>query len=327
MVHFSWRRSLLPERAVQARSSRVIVVANEKGGSGKSTVAIHIAVALMKSGRQVATIDLDTRQRSLTRYIENRRAWARHVDRNLEIPDHFCPDELPLHPTGDDEMIAAHALVDLVDDFAKEHSVIVIDTPGHKDYLTQVVHAMADTLITPVNDSFVDFDVLGRVDPETFVVTGSSHYAKMVEEARHQREQLKQPSTDWIVLRNRLSMLGSRNNRLVGEGLQQLAQRLDFRFIDGLSERVIFREFYPRGLTGLDDFNEATLGTRPTMSHVAARQEVRGVLAAIRLAAGEPKRSVLAHSERSETHKPFRNPSRTRADGHFWVVRGHRVDN
>jgi chromosome partitioning protein len=314
---------LLPERAVQPRSSRVIVVANEKGGSGKSTIAIHIAVALMKSGRQVATIDLDTRQRSLTRYIENRRSWARHVDRNLEIPDHFCPHELPLHPTGDDEMMAAHALVDLVDDFAKGHSVIVIDTPGHKDYLTQVVHAMADTLITPVNDSFVDFDVLGTVDPESFAVTGSSHYAKMVEEARHQREQLKQPLTDWIVLRNRLSMLGSRNNRLVGEGLQQLAQRLDFRFIDGLSERVIFREFYPRGLTGLDDFNEATLGTRPTMSHVAARQEVRGLLAAIRLGAGEVKRSVLQQSERSGTHRP----SRTRTNGHFWVVRGHSVDN
>jgi|tagenome__1003787_1003787.scaffolds.fasta_scaffold20945411_3 chromosome partitioning protein len=327
MVHFFWTRSLLPERAVQPRSSRVIVVANEKGGSGKSTIAIHIAVALMKSGQQVATIDLDTRQRSLTRYIENRRSWARHVDRDLAIPDHFCPDELPRHLTGDDEMVAAHALVDLVDDFAKGHSVIVIDTPGHRDYLTQIVHAMADTLITPVNDSFVDFDVLGTVDPETFAVTGSSHYAKMVEEARHQREQLKQPSTDWIVLRNRLSMLGSRNNRLVGEGLQQLAQRLGFRFIDGLSERVIFREFYPRGLTGLDDFNEATLGARPTMSHVAARQEVRGLLTAIRLGPGDAKRSVLAHPERSETHKPFRNPSRTRADGHFWVVRGHRVDN
>jgi chromosome partitioning protein len=113
----------------------------------------------------------------------------------------------------------------------------------------------------------------------------------MVEEARHQREQLKQPSTDWIVLRNRLSMLGSRNKRLVGESLQELAQRLDFRFIDGLSERVIFREFYPRGLTGLDDVNEATLGTRPTMSHATARQEVQGLLGAMGLSPGEMNRS------------------------------------
>jgi chromosome partitioning protein len=71
-------------------STRVIVVANEKGGSGKSTVAMHIAVALVKSGQRVATIDLDARQKSFTHFIENRRAWARQIARDLQIPDHFC---------------------------------------------------------------------------------------------------------------------------------------------------------------------------------------------------------------------------------------------
>lgn len=282
------------ERAIQTGPSRVIVVGNEKGGSGKSTIAIHVAVALLKSGQQVATIDLDSRQRSFTRYIENRRAWAAHVGQDLEIPNHFSVDEQADHPTAEDEIQGCNAFIDTVNDVAKRHSVIIIDTPGHKNYLSQLVHSMADTLITPLNDSFIDFDVLGTVDPETFQVTDTSHYSKMVEEARHQRSSLfHQPPTDWIVLRNRLSMLSSRNKRLVGEGLQELSQRLGFRCIDGLSERVIFREFYPRGLTAFDDMNEATLGTRPTMSHVTARQEVQSLLDAMGLSAssGEMDRS------------------------------------
>ena len=154
----------------------------------------------------------------------------------------------------------------------------MIDTPGHDSYLMRLAHSMADTLITPLNDSFVDFDVLGTVDPATFAVTGTSHFAEMVREARRQRRVVDHATTDWIVVRNRLSMLGSRNKRLVGEGLQELSLRLGFRAVDGFAERVIFREFYPRGLTALDDLDEATLGTRPSLSHVTARQEVETLL-------------------------------------------------
>ena len=128
--------------------------------------------------------------------------------------------------------------------------------------------------------------MLGTVDPETFGVTGPSHYANAVAEALQQRLQSGDPPTDWIVLRNRLSMLGSRNKRLVGEGLQELSQTLKFRFIDGLAERVIFREFYPRGLTAFDDLDETTLGTRPTLSHVTARQEVENLINAMQLEDG-----------------------------------------
>src|SRR5262249_57537309 len=101
--------------------------------------------------------------------------------------------------------------------------------------------------------------------------------------AMEKRLQSGDPDTDWIVLRNRLTRLGSRNKRLVGEGLAELSQTLNFRFVDGLAERVIFREFYPRGLTAFDDLDEATLGTRPTLSHVTARQEVEKLVAALRL--------------------------------------------
>ena len=252
------------------RSARVIVVGNEKGGSGKSTVAMHLAVALMKSGQRVATIDLDSRQKSFTHYIENRRAWAQHVGRGLEVPEHLCLDA-----TNDDN---GQALTDAVDALAQSHSFIVIDTPGHNSDLMRRAHSIADTLITPLNDSFVDLDVLGTVDPETLGVTGTSHYAEMVDEARRQHQSDDNVTPDWIVLRNRLSTLGSRNKKLVGEGLQELSQRLNFRCIEGLAERVIFREFYPRGLTALDDLDETTLGTRPTMSHVTARMEVEYLL-------------------------------------------------
>jgi chromosome partitioning protein len=273
---------MIPATSSQVGSPRVIVVGNEKGGSGKSTIAIHIAIALMKSGASVATIDLDARQQSFTRYIENRRGWAERVGRELGIPTHICLDGNLDSADADERAARCKALTDAVTELAQGCNIIVIDTPGQVNFLVRLVHAMADTLVTPLNDSFVDFDVLGSVDPTTFAVANTSHYAQLVEEARSQRRLVDGASTDWIVLRNRLSTFGSsRNKRLVGEGLQELSQRLKFRYVDGLAERVIFREFYPRGLTAVDDLDEITLGTRPTMSHATARLEMENLLSAI----------------------------------------------
>ncbi|MGC1464848.1 MAG: division plane positioning ATPase MipZ [Pseudolabrys sp.] len=267
------------ERTTGTQSARVIVVGNEKGGSGKSTVAMHVAVALIKAGHRVASLDLDVRQRTFTRYIENRRIWAQRVDRDLGIPNHFSFDETI---SDEDEAALERTLASGVNELAQSCGFIVMDTPGHNNYLMRLAHSMADTLITPINDSFVDFDVIGAVDPETFAVTGDSHYSKMVVEARRQRESAGL-ATDWVVLRNRLSMLASRNKRFVGAALQELSQRLDFRCVEGLAERVVFREFFPRGLTAVDDLDAATLGTRPTMSHATARMEMENLLAALRL--------------------------------------------
>lgn len=265
---------------------RVIVVGNEKGGSGKSTLAIHIAIALTKSGGSVATIDLDSRQQSFTRYIENRRSWAERVGRDIGIPPHICLDGNIDSADAGERAARGKALTDAVADLAQRCDTVVIDTPGQDNDLVRLAHAMADTLVTPLNDSFVDFDVLGSVDPETFAVAGTSHYARLVEEARAQRQRVDDAATDWIVLRNRLSTFGSsRNKRLVGEGLQELSQRLNFRYVDGLAERVIFREFYPRGLTAVDDLDEITLGTRPTLSHATARLEMENLIGAILLGA------------------------------------------
>jgi chromosome partitioning protein len=262
-------------------STRVIVVANEKGGSGKSTVAMHVAIALIKSGQRVATIDLDARQKSFTHFVENRRAWARQIDRDLEIPEHFSFGNVH-YPTAQDEAAGCKALTDAIDALGRRCGVVVIDTPGHDNYLMRRAHSLANILITPLNDSFVDLDVLGSVDPRTFEVTGTSHYSQMVQATRRQR-QLDQASTEWIVLRNRLSTLSSRNNALVGRGLRELSRWLDFRCVEGLAERMIFRELYPRGLTAVDDIDDITLGTRPTMSHVTARLEMQNLLGCILL--------------------------------------------
>ena len=157
---------------------------------------------------------------------------------------------------------------------------------------------MADTLITPLNDSFVDFDVLGAVDPNTFALAGVSHYAEMVREARRQRRLVDGGLTDWIVVRNRLSTLGSRNKRLVGQGVEELAKQLGFRPTDGFAERIVYREFFPRGLTALDELNEDTLGLRPNASHVTARDEVRNLIDLLRLPMDERgKRRAAARAE------------------------------
>ncbi len=270
---------------------RVIVVANEKGGSGKSTVAIHLAIALLRSGQSVATVDLDASQRSFTHYIDNRLAWSRQRGLALPTPAHLCFDE----ESEDAEAGTGPArLLTAVATLAETHNCIVIDTPGHNSEMARLALSLADTLVTPLNDSFVDLDSLASVDPETFRISDISQYARIVEEARVERQRKGSPDTDWIVLRNRLSNLNSRNKRAVGEALQELSQRLGFRCVEGLAERLIFREFYPRGLTAADALDAETLGTRPTMSHVTAQLEVQGLIAAL---LGKPAEAVTQADE------------------------------
>jgi len=264
-------------------SAHVIVLGNEKGGSGKSTTAMHVAVALMNVGQRVATIDLDSRQKSFTHYVDNRRNWAKRAGIDLRLPAHFCVARGLTLKLDENEQIEFSGFAEAVTAVEQSHDFLVVDTPGTDSYLTRLAHSMADTLITPLNDSFVDFDVLGTVDGTNYEVTGESHYAEMVRDARRQRRQIDGIRMDWIVVRNRLSTLGSRNKRLVGEGLHVLGTRLGFRAIDGLAERVIYREFFPRGLTALDALDAATLGTQPSLSHVTARTEVMRLIEALRL--------------------------------------------
>src|SRR4030081_941257 len=200
----------------QSGSAHVVVLGNEKGGSGKSTAALHVAVALLKAGQRVATIDLDCRQQSFTRYINNRAPGRTGLD--LELPVQRCIKLGETIQTLDNESSELVQFVDAVSTVERAFDFIVIDTPGSDTYLMRLAHAMADTLVTPINDSFLDFDVLGTVDPATYSVTGESHYAEVVRDARRKRRQLDGATTDWIVGRNRLSMLGSRNKQLAAAG-------------------------------------------------------------------------------------------------------------
>ena len=267
-------------------SAYVVVVGNEKGGSGKSTIAIHLAVALMKAGQRVATIDIDSRQKSFTHYIQNCHVWCKRNRLDLEIPTHCLVEQSGGIRADDNEIAEASGFLNKISTLEHNHDFVVIDTPGNDTYLMRLAHSIADTLITPLNDSFLDFDVLATTDPTNFAVTGKSHYAEMVREAAHQRQLVDGQRPDWVIVRNRLSSVDSYNKRNLAKGLKEFGLGLGCRWTNGFSERVIYRELFLRGLTALD-INKSTLGKRPSRSHVAARQEVNSLLAALKLPINE----------------------------------------
>jgi chromosome partitioning protein len=259
----------------------VIVLGNEKGGSGKSTTAMHIVSALMAAGYKVAALDLDGRQKSLARYIENRRSFADKKGLNLHVPEVTVLQDVD---EATDLLNFAHAF----DAACAAADVVVIDCPGRDSVMSREAHAHADTLITPMNDSFVDLDLLATIDPDSFKVIRPSFYAELVWKCRQQRAKRDRGNVDWIVLRNRLSHLEARNMRRVGAALEELAKRIGFRVAPGLSERVIYRELFLKGLTLLDLKDAKAMGEAMSMSHVAARQELRDIITALRLPGAIP---------------------------------------
>ena len=258
--------------------ARIIVVGNEKGGSGKSTTCMHVATALSRLGQKVGALDLDLRQRSFGRYIENRRAYLAQAGLTLPTPDYRdLPEADPSSPENaqDQRLTRAIEAMDATMDY------IVIDCPGSHTRLSQVAHTLADTLITPLNDSFVDFDLLARMDGLTGKIKGPSIYSEMVWGARQTRAQAKLQPIDWIVVRNRLGAQQMHNKKKVGAALEELSRRIGFRVLNGFSERVIFRELFPRGLTLLD--LKDTGVDQLNLSNIAARQELRDLMSGLRL--------------------------------------------
>jgi len=270
-----------PPARVPGRA-HVLVVGNEKGGSGKSTTALHIAVLLMGEGARVATLDLDARQGTLSRYMENRAAYARRKGIELVLPVHAA---VPLSTLSDraameaDEKERFEAALEAV---IASADFVVIDTPGSDTYLSRLAHTWADTLLTPLNDSFIDLDLLARVEPDLLKVVRPSIYAEQVWKQRQIRAIQGGRPVDWIVIRNRLSSLAARNKRDMGRVLEALSKRIGFRVASGLTERVIYKELFLNGLTLLD-LKRGQGGVTLTMSHVAARQEVRDLVAALNL--------------------------------------------
>ena len=249
-----------------------IVFANEKGGTGKSTTAVHVAIALAYQGARVAAIDLDPRQRTLHRYLENR---AETIGRRaIAVPQ----ADFAVF-TGD----SIAALDALGEDVGADHDFLIYDTPGRDDDFARHVATQADTLVTPLNDSFVDFDLIGQVDAETFKVRRLSFYAELIWETRKKRAMttIKEArrEMDWVVVRNRTQHIEARNMRRIDNALTELSRRVGFRIANGLSERVIYRELFPSGLTLLDKGHLGELGT----SHLVARQEMRALVAGLKL--------------------------------------------
>lgn len=261
--------------------AHIIVFGNEKGGSGKSTTCMHVATALSRMGQRVGALDLDLRQRSFGRYLENRQAYRAKTRQRLESPRMIELPEIDETTLSPGENVYDHRLSAAIAMLEDDCDFICIDCPGSHTRLSQVAHSLADTLVTPLNDSFVDFDLLARLDGDSGKVLGPSVYAEMVWNARQLRAQAGLKPLDWIVLRNRLGTQFMHNKKKVGDALEALSSRIGFRVVPGFSERVIFRELFPNGLTLLDlrDIGVANLN----LSNIAARQEVRDLLKAMKL--------------------------------------------
>ena len=261
--------------------AHIVVLGNEKGGSGKSTTAMHIIAALTRSGASVGAIDLDLRQQSLFRYLENRENFVARKNVPLPIPKKVNLSLSKADSRGAAKTEEENRFADALNSLEESCSYIVIDCPGAHTRYAQMAHSAADTLITPMNDSLVDFDLLARLDPADGSIKGPSVYSEMVWKARQMRAQAGLKPIDWVVLRNRLSSIDAKNKRRVGKALDDLSKRIGFRIVPGFTERVIFREMFLSGLTLLDLKDDDT--HKLNMSNIAARQELRELLKALDL--------------------------------------------
>src|SRR5262249_15717735 len=250
------RTSIVPSCDVQYLP-HVVVIGNQKGGSGKSTFALHIIVALLKAGKRVASFDLDINQQTLTRYFDNRREWDREHEHSLELPNH-CPISEEVVSNGGrthgidlrrfisrfKKTARAHKdvltngsglspgadlsqFVSRLREIGRAHSYdfIIIDTPGGVQHLSLIAHGMADTLITPINYSFFNLDVLVAME-RSDLESQPSGYAKMVWRALDARRQISGRATDWIVVRNRLEPFETNNHRQVTRVLNVIQRTL-----------------------------------------------------------------------------------------------------
>lgn len=261
--------------------AHIIVVGNEKGGAGKSTVSMHIATALSRMRHKVGLLDLDLRQKTLGKYIANRTRYLERTGLDLPTPAYQSLPEIEQSQLEPGENVFDRRLSAAVAGLEPDSDFILIDCPGSHTRLSQVAHSLADTLITPLNDSFVDFDLLAHVDEDATEIEGPSIYSEMVWSARQLRAQAGLPPIDWVVVRNRLGAQQMVNKEKMERALKLLSGRIGFRTAPGFNERVIFRELFPRGLTLLDlrDIGVKNLN----ISNVAARQELRELVRELRL--------------------------------------------
>lgn len=258
--------------------AHILVFGNEKGGSGKSTTAMHVAIALLQMGYTVGSIDLDARQATFTRMLKNRFDYIKRNQAHLLSPNHMAIDQSQAETRQQKEKEEREFLTLALKELCAAHDFIVIDTPGSHNHLSQLAHGLADTLITPLNDSFIDLDVLAHIDPETHEIEGPSVYTKMVRSQceMRARDPHSLPPFRWIVMRNRLSHINARNKEDIGNILNNISNEFGCRIAPGFGERVIFKELFLKGLTLLDLLEDADNAL--TLSQITARQEVRNLI-------------------------------------------------
>lgn len=283
-----------------AKKAHVIVLGNEKGGSGKTTTGMHLIVALLRLGFTVGSMDIDSRQRSLTRYLENRRQTMLKESINLPQPHHIIVQRSPFPIQQEAEADERERFTKALARVSENNDFVVIDSPGSDTYLSRVAHAYADTVITPINDSFVDLDVLATVDGQTMKIIKPSIYSEMIWEQKLARAKRDGGSIEWIVMRNRLSNIDAKNKRFMTQVTNDLSRRIGFRGAPGFSERVIFREMFLQGLTVLD-IMETSGKSGLSLSHVAARQEVRDLLKTLQISKIEERLNKPAEEAEKKT--------------------------
>jgi chromosome partitioning ATPase len=256
-----------------AKSAHVIVVSNEKGGTGKSTICMHLAIKLLQEGFSVATFDLDGRQGTLTKYIENRKNFRTVKGIYLPTPEHFCyvPESNPTLYQRSLEQLNQH-----IRQLSGKFDAIVIDTPGNKNYLFEEAHKFADTLITPISDSLIDLSVMADIDFTQDRISGPGPYSEFIWEIKKYLAAKGKPYLNWIVVGNKFSSLNSRNKNLVFAYLDKLSKLYGFRFLPGLKDRVIYKELFLEGLTVLD-MSHDKLRLKMSMSHLAAKHEIKNL--------------------------------------------------
>ncbi|MFV9991800.1 MAG: division plane positioning ATPase MipZ, partial [Candidatus Midichloria sp.] len=170
---------------------------------------------------------------------------------------------------------------ELISKIQNQNDFIIIDTPGSDTFLSRLAHSYSDTVMTPINDSFIDVDLLGKIEVNDLEKIKPGIYSAMVWEQKLKKAARENKQMDWIIMRNRSSSTDNINKRNIEKAIDKLSKKFGFRIVPGFSERVIFRELFLHGLT-LNDAG-STNKVRFSTSIVAARQELRAFIKALGL--------------------------------------------
>jgi chromosome partitioning protein len=257
----------------------VIAFANEKGGVGKSTLAFHSALALAHLDMRVLVIDCDRRQQTLHRLLEARDGTVRTLKVELPQPKHVVLEQQ-----------SGALLSQEIERVGADCDFVLLDLAGHDSPIARRAIALADTVVTPINCSPTDLDALGRINAVSRRFREPGPFAAIVTALRDERLARGHSAFDWIVAKNRIRRCEHRLLASVDHNLETMSRHLGFRTIDGLTERVSYRELMPFGLT---QFDLKLIPDLPA-ARSASLRELRQLVESLRLPCAQPP----AHTRR-----------------------------